>query len=253
MMRMIMRLQVFSDLHLEFGRFEPPLKNPDVVVLAGDIHVGTAGVKWAKQFCRDCPVIYVPGNHEFYNHSIPDLISALKREAKGSNVHVLENNACTINGFVFLGCSLWTDFHLWPDAREAMLVADQEMSDFRLIQKSASQLFGAADSVRRHTASVRWLKRRFARHDPARTIVVTHHAPSPRSIAANQANDPLSAAFASDLDSLIRANRVRLWIHGHTHYNVDYKIGCTRIYSNQRGYPNERLQRFEAGNTINVL
>src|ERR1700733_5675002 len=130
-----MRLQVFSDLHLEFGRFEPALKNPDVVVLAGDIHQGTAGVKWAGQYCRDCPVIYVPGNHEFYNHSIPDLIQALKREARGGNVHVLENNAVIINDFVFLGCSLWTNFHLWPDARAAMDFADQEMSDFWLIQK----------------------------------------------------------------------------------------------------------------------
>jgi len=61
-----MRLQVFSDLHLEFGRFEPTIINADVVVLAGDIHQGTAGVKWARQYCHDCPVIYVPGNHEFY-------------------------------------------------------------------------------------------------------------------------------------------------------------------------------------------
>ena len=107
-----MRLQVFSDLHLEFGPFEPVLKKPDVVVLAGDIHDGTAGVKWAKKSFRDCPVIYVLGNHEFYNHAMPDLIRELRREAKGSNVHVLENNAVEIGGFVFLGCSLWTDFQL---------------------------------------------------------------------------------------------------------------------------------------------
>jgi len=246
-----MRLQAFSDLHLEFGRFEPVLKNPDVVVLAGDIHQGTEGVKWARQHCRDCPVIYVPGNHEFYNHTFPDLIDEMKREAKGSQVHVLENNVFKLNGFVFLGCSLWTDFQLRPSAREAMSFAEQEMSDFWLIQKSASQLFGAADSVRRHVASVRWLKRRFARHDPARTIVVTHHAPSPRSI--DQADNPLSAAFASDLDALIRASKVRLWIHGHTHHNVNYKIGSTRIYSNQRGYPKEQVEGFKATKTINLL
>ena len=152
---LIMRLQVFSDLHLEFGWFEPALKSPDVVVLAGDIHQGTAGVKWAKLYCRDCPVIYVMGNHEFYNHSIPDLIKALRREARGSNVHVLENNAFIINGFVFLGCSLWTNFHLWPDAREAMSVADREMSDFWLIKKKEGNgLFCAKDSAQIHGTSV---------------------------------------------------------------------------------------------------
>lgn len=60
-----MRLRVFSDLHLEFGRFEPTIKNADVVVLAGDIHQGKAGVKWAKQCFRDCPVVYALGNHAY--------------------------------------------------------------------------------------------------------------------------------------------------------------------------------------------
>lgn len=248
-----MRLQIFSDLHLEFGPFEPTLRNPDIVVLAGDIHVGTAGVKWAKEFCRDCPVIYVAGNHEFYNHAMPDLLRNLKLEAKGSNVRVLENEAIEINGFTFLGCTLWTNFQLWSDAREAMLFADQEMSDFCLIQKATgNKSFSADDSAKRHAASIRWLQRQFDRHDPARTIVVTHHAPSGRSIPPQHVGDRLSAAFASDLDSLIRASRVPLWIHGHTHHNVDYKIGTTRIYSNQRGYPQQPSRDFETGNTIRI-
>lgn len=248
-----MRLQVFSDLHLEFSGFEPMLQNADVVVLAGDIHTGTQGVKWARQCFRDCPVIYVPGNHEFYNHTIPDLIPALKREAKGSNVHVLENNTFTVEGIVFLGCSLWTDFRLRPDARTAMSVADQDMADFRLIQnQKGNGLFCAQDSARIHAASVHWLARQLSRHDPTRTIVVTHHAPSPRSIPPQATRDMLSAAFASDLDSLIKPSRIPLWIHGHTHYNVDYKIGATRIYSNQRGYPNELLRGFEPRKAIRI-
>jgi predicted phosphohydrolase len=249
-----MRLQVFSDLHLEFGPFEPTFKNPDVVVLAGDIHVGTAGVKWAKQFCPACPVIYVPGNHEFYNHSITDLIKALKHEAKGSNVHVLENNVFKFNEFVFLGCSLWTNFQLGSAASMAMSCADREMSDFCLIQKpDGNRVFSTQDSAKIHATSVRWLGRQLSRHDPARTIVVTHHAPNHRSISPQNAGDMLNAAFASDLDSLICASRVPLWIHGHTHYNVDYKIGATRIYSNQRGYPHAKTRGFNPVEIIELL
>jgi len=91
-----------------------------------------------------------------------------------------------------------------------------------------------------------------SRHDPSRTIVVTHHAPSSRSIPPQNVGDTLSAAFASDLDLMIQASRVPLWIHGHTHYNVDYQIGMTRIYSNQRGYPNEMLPCFEPGKIIEI-
>ena len=93
-----MQLQVFSDLHLESCIIKPVPKKADVVVLAGDIHVGTAGIKWAKKTFRNCPVIYVLGNHEFYNHTIPDLLQDLRREAKGSNVHVLENKRTTPDG-----------------------------------------------------------------------------------------------------------------------------------------------------------
>jgi hypothetical protein len=181
------------------------------------------------------------------------LINALKREARGSNVHVLENNDFIINDFVFLGCSLWTNFHLWPDAREAMSVADREMSDFWLIQKKEGNgLFCARDSAQIHAASVRWLARQMSRHAPSRTIVVTHHAPSSRSIPPHNVGDVLSAAFASDLDSMIQASHIPLWIHGHTHHNVDYKIGATRIYSNQRGYPNETALSFEPEKVIKI-
>jgi hypothetical protein len=135
-----------------------------------------------------------------------------------------------------------------------MMFANQEMSDFWLIKKpDINKLYSAEDSAKRHAASVRWLTRRLSRHDPTRTIVVTHHAPSHRSISPQNTGNMFSAAFASDLDSLIRASRIPLWIHGHTHYNVDYKIGATRIYSNQRGYPNAKLRGFEPGTIIEIL
>jgi Icc-related predicted phosphoesterase len=249
-----MRLQIFSDLHLECGSFAPTLNRPDVVVLAGDIHQGTAGVKWAKQSFPDCPVVYVAGNHEFYNHSITDLLPALQHEAKGSNVQVLENSIFEFNGLVFLGCSLWSDFKICAQPRVAMVYADRFMSDFSQIHQSPGrQAFCARDAAKIHAASVHWLTRQLADHDPARTVVVTHHAPSPRSLDYYHPSDLLSGAFASDLDALIRASRVPLWIHGHTHHNVDYRIGKTRVYSNQRGYPDEQERGFKPEKTIKIL
>jgi hypothetical protein len=134
-----------------------------------------------------------------------------------------------------------------------MSVADREMSDFWLIKKKEGNgLFCAKDSVQIHAASVEWLARRMSSHDPSRTIVVTHHAPSSRSIPPHNVGEALSAAFASDLDMMIQASGIPLWIHGHTHHNVDYKIGVTRIYSNQRGYPNEMARCFEPVKAIEI-
>jgi predicted phosphodiesterase len=58
------RIRLLSDLHLEQGPWASPDVDQDVVVLAGDIHKAMAGIAWAGQHFS-CPVIYVPGNHEY--------------------------------------------------------------------------------------------------------------------------------------------------------------------------------------------
>jgi hypothetical protein len=83
-------------------------------------------------------------------------------------------------------------------------------------------------------------------------VVVTHHAPSAQSVPPWHAGEILNAAFASPLDELVRASGVPLWIHGHTHFCVDYQIGKTRVFSNQLGYPRETDPRFNAEAVIEV-
>ena len=60
-----MKIQIYSDLHLEFARFDPAPSDADVVILAGDIDIKSRGVSWANDTFQ-CPVIYVCGNHEYY-------------------------------------------------------------------------------------------------------------------------------------------------------------------------------------------
>jgi hypothetical protein len=151
------------------------------------------------------------------------------------NICLLENESVQIGDFTFLGCTLWTDFKLWPNADKAMLAAGDSMRDFHAI-KTGTKLFQPEDSLMMHVASARWLEHQLRKCNPERTVVITHHAPSEKSIPPFHLGSILSAAFASDLDWLVKKSRVPLWIHGHTHYSVDYKIGRTRIFSNQRGY-----------------
>jgi len=134
-----------------------------------------------------------------------------------------------------------------------MQAAEAIMSDYSLIRFSPEgRVLRARDTARLHAGSVAWLRSRLAKCDRARTIVVTHHAPSPRSEAPYHANSPLKPAFASDLDELVEKSRVPLWIHGHTHYNVDYMIGSTRVLSNQRGYPDQLCKDFAPSMVIEV-
>ncbi len=83
-----MRLHILSDLHLEFAPFVTPDAVPDAVILAGDIHTGRNGLKWALQTFPDHPVIYVLGNHEFYGQKLQKLVVELREMASGTNLRV---------------------------------------------------------------------------------------------------------------------------------------------------------------------
>ena len=198
-------------------------------------------------------MVYVLGNHEFYRHSLPELTQTLQQETAGSHIHLLENSALELDGFTFLGCTLWTDFRLASDSEAAMHIANQVMSDYTVIEvQSENRVLHPNDTQKLHQQSLAWLKTELSKCEPARTIVVTHHAPSALSIPPYHAGSPLNAAFASDLEELVESSRVPLWIHGHTHYNVDYKIGATRVLTNQRGYPEELLTGFNPALIVEV-
>ena len=188
-----MKLHILNDLHIEFEDFEPPATDADVVILAGDIGVGMEGLRWAKTRFPDRPVIYVPGNHEFYHHDIA-LIDELKAQAP-DHIHVLNDDQVIIDGVRFLGSILWTDFALFGEADKffAMQQARQQMTDFSIIQ-NGGQRFTPEDAIRLHTASRDWLAAMLAEPFAGKTVVVTHHAPSSQSVHPRYASDLLAQA-----------------------------------------------------------
>ena len=164
-----MRLHVLSDLHLEFGAIEIPTTNADVIVLAGDIDVGTKGLAWIRSRFPDQPVVYVLGNHEFYRHALPDLTEGLRRETKGSHIHLLENNSVELAGFTILGCTLWTDFALRRNPERDMVEAEGSINDYRIIRLGTdNRVLQPRDTAKLHHDSVTWLKGELGRHNPAR-------------------------------------------------------------------------------------
>ena len=108
-----MKLNILSDLHLGQGVVESPRNEADVVVLAGDIARPEQAVAWASGLGK--PVLYVPGNHEFYGGSIAATTNQLKALCAGSPVRVLDDDEAIIGDVRFLGSTLWTDFLLFGE------------------------------------------------------------------------------------------------------------------------------------------
>ncbi|CAH0247687.1 3',5'-cyclic adenosine monophosphate phosphodiesterase CpdA [Agrobacterium fabrum] len=244
-----MKLWIVSDIHLEFG--EPFLQTPpdgvDVMICAGDVAIKgiVPGLRWlAKSFARHIPVVVVAGNHDFYSASIEEGIRDAREYASGlPNVYFLENDACEIGGVRFVGGTLWTDFRLYGrNPTVAMSYALHGMNDFKKIKlsKRPFRKFRPLDAYQKHIETRNFIDAELREHAVIKTtVVVTHHAPSPRSIDLGFRHDPLSACYASDMEDLLCEVGPRLWIHGHLHHRNDYVVADTRVVSNAMGYPNE--------------
>lgn len=246
-----MRLLVMSDLHLEFGPFELPLPLPDfdVAVFAGDIGKPvSAAIEWIDSQRRDGgplkgrPVIYVPGNHEFYGSEMKSTLAVGSDAAELADIHLLARGSVIIDRVRFIGCILWTDYRLLGTPKPSMVAAAQELNDHRLIryreESGHYSRFMPGHAAAEHRLDLAFIRSELAKHHDGPSVVVTHHAPHPGSVQPRYQGDVLSPAFASDLGALIEDFQPELWIHGHDHGSHDYRVGRTRVFANQAGYPN---------------
>lgn len=243
-----MRAWLFSDLHLEYGRkFKPAVPtDADMLICAGDILVkGIApSIQWLGSILpRTLPIVFVAGNHEYWRSSMTDALSAGRDAARQfPNIHLLENEAVDIEDVHFVGGTLWTDFRLRGlDAEVEMWRASELMRDYKKIKwsKIPYSKFKPIHAFRAHMETRRFIEAELKRSSGRKTVVVTHHAPSIRSIPIEDRHDPVTAAYASDLEQSILTGRPTVWVHGHVHKRSDYAIGATRIVCNPLGYPGE--------------
>ncbi|HQT45720.1 MAG: hypothetical protein B7X08_05430 [Acidocella sp. 20-63-7] len=265
------RILFMSDLHLELERWRlgvpewaaflarhkaiaaHPSRGPllsevgsvDLVVMAGDIHNGLRGIVYADQVAKflSVPVVYVAGNHEYYHQQMDLLEPAFFRAAEQTDgrVHFLENTSAIFTFYgtrlYVLGCTLWTDYALNGHVPTAMGFAARRMNDHTYIT-GAQGVFTPGDALTRHRNSRLWLHRTLAqlhRTDAqAKTLIVTHHAPSPAFLGRRIGN--IAPAYSSDMLVEFAHLAPTAWIHGHTHHRHDSMIEGIHLASAPRGY-----------------
>lgn len=238
-----MKIRILSDLHLEFSDWDPPKVDCDVVILAGDIHVGTKALPWIEKHFAGQTVIYIMGNHEGYGHDLAQVRDELNRYA-GAEPPIVDlrylNNEWTLiskgtESVWFFGGTLWTDFELDGEPNKAKMIAYRCMNDYRKISLDGQRLT-PDDTVAMHNDFLAQL----GQHGPPSTckcVVVGHHLPSPQSIDNDYRSSDVNPAYASNLEAYMQGVYApALWVHGHTHRSKDYVCGQTRVVCNPRGY-----------------
>lgn len=210
-------------------------------------------------------VIYIAGNHEHYNGDYATSIPHLKSKLSYlKNLHVLEKETITIGDVTFVCGTLWTDMNK-EDPRTLSTIHGM-MNDYRVVKNSLKKvsyktylpnpdhpydtdkeivsfherdaMFCPEDTVADHKAMLAVIREAVAANPAGRFVVVGHHSPSKLSTKPQYEGEfIMNGAYSSDLSELMLDHpQIRLWTHGHTHHNFDYRIGTCRVVCNPRGY-----------------
>lgn len=242
-----MDLHIASDLHLGHCAMNALPVCADALVLAGDISDGgdlRAVVQVAAHYLQDrLPVLFVPGNHEFYGRELESTRQHFAQQAAELGITLLDNQSTKLLGVDFFGSTFWTDYRYGSRGDDALQRENMQLalggiadhSRIRYAQGTAVRRFSPQDALRLHDQSVQAL-RSMRRTPLAPLVVITHHAPLVRCTAPKWQGSPLNAAFASDCAQLMHDLGPVLWIHGHMHDSVDLQEGVTRVVCNPRGY-----------------
>lgn len=175
-------------------------------------------------------VVMVHGNHSFYHNG--DLARGKNGlvETIYPNLYYGYNTSVVLDGVEFVLSPLWSNIDMSLE-----FYIRQAMSDFKCI-KYDEQVFSVRHYNKLHRECVAFLEEAFKAEPTYPRVVVTHHAPSLSLESPKHQGSLLSSAFVSDLDHLVEESKATYWIYGHTHTNIQGKIGETKLATNQLGY-----------------
>lgn len=233
-----MQLQYASDLHLENPHnLEYVLDGGiavqgDILVLAGDVvslaqpEAIDAFWDWCSENFRETYAI--PGNHEFYGTDASVFGSRWVWQLR-RNVRYCENQVVHLGQTDLILTTLWA--RIDPTWESACL---DYVNDFSQI-KWQGHLLEACEFSAMHEACFAFVKESVAASRAERRVVATHHVPTSRAVNERYRGSPLESAFVAELGEWIAASPIDTWIYGHSHGNVDIRVGDTAVVCNQLG------------------
>lgn len=84
------------------------------------------------------------------------------------------------------------------------IICQSQMNDYKYIKRDPSySKMRTIDIYRIHNKSVAWLKQSLKDSEGLKNIVITHHAPSIKSVPEEYKNISVTAAYASNLEDFI--------------------------------------------------
>lgn len=275
---MIMKVQIASDIHLEFRSHDIPhiLKpSADVLILAGDICLLGAAkereifTKFIEHYSKYFKyIVHVAGNHEYYVGERKDYLTtaeiqkfAVRLSKTIPNYYFLHNRVLPITDpktkkiYYFAGTTLWT--HIPDDKKKFIAEGMNDYNKILIPEKNTSPPIRplTPDVVNQwHKEATSFIRRTTKKYK--NVVLITHHKPfigyelSRPIQKAPQRSSNFDVAYEVDMTSLLKDPIIAAF-YGHTHHRHIAKVNGIPIISNPRGYPYERTQ-FDPACTLNI-
>ncbi len=236
-----MKIQLVSDLHLEFPENRKWLKqNPlipkgDILLMAGDVVTDKKKKKarfFYDQITKDFSfIISAMGNHEFYSGTIDYAYPKYKSNI-AKNFIRLNNHSYVIEDVKIIVSTLWG---FVPD--DNIVTVSRYLNDYHKIWHENDYPLNVGDTNTYHKISVGYITEELKKPFAGKIVIMTHHMPSLKCLTNRPPREDLNGAYASNLDNLILSNpNIVYWFTGHSHdFNIT-TIGNTQIIRNPMGY-----------------
>jgi len=208
--------------------------NRDIAIFLGDLsktYDTTRFEEFIRHHLQFSDIIFVLGNHEYFSDNFHEAPNKVRRlfdvinKTTPHNAYVLENDTFIMNDIRFIGTTLWSNLDL----------TNTDVSD-SMVRRCGKYGVKPEDILEIHNRSSEYIRDTLAQPVDYKTIVLSHHAPSVKSIASKFANSPTNSMYASSMDDMIVKYQPEYWLHAHIHESVDYFIDKTHILSNTYGY-----------------
>ncbi len=250
-----MKIQICSDLHLEFSENRKWLKdNPlvpkgEVLIIAGDTYYlnrDYAKLDFIKRVSDEFKVVYlIPGNHEYYEgYDVSNALNAFNIDIK-ENVHLLNNVAIEVDDVKLIFSTFWSLIE------KNIVNVLNGLTDFKRI-KYQTEKFNINHYNELHRKAFEFVSNETLSR--GKKIIITHHLPSSECSVDEFKNSLLNEAFYVEKTNFISNNDIDYWIYGHSHRNKsDFSIAGTKMITNQFGYLGWNEHRsFNYGKVIEV-
>lgn len=240
---------------------ELPDDKETTLILAGDLWIGTKFIEWAgfswigKVAPKFKQVLIVLGNHDFWPQGTltikngADKCNAMLQDHGLHNVHVLDMSTYVDGDYLFVGATLWTDMN------QAEPMAMYNMSNFMAYDGKIAFETGPNGAYTKFTSD-RWVQTFYKHRDyikhvveqnrDKKVVVITHHLPLTTVSDPVYNGDKSNAYYMSDLSNIMLDNpHIKLWFHGHSHYQHETMFNETLIINNAVGYTSEHMEQQE--------